>query len=138
MLIPSKNKNEKIVMGLLSYTLDHSTTEEQRKLLEEYRNDPDKEIYLYKDDQSDNFVGIVTIERNHLDNESEDDIETILVPRIAVIPSFRNEGVGFKIYSNLRKLYPNATLIGSIKTSDLLAKWSKKYHEAASEVEEEL
>ncbi|MGO4936900.1 GNAT family N-acetyltransferase [Fundicoccus sp. Sow4_H7] len=136
MLIRSKNKNEKIVMGLLSYTLDHSSTEEQKKLLEEYRNDPDKEIYLYKDDQSDNFVGIVTIERNHLDDASEDEIETILVPRIAVIPSFRNEGVGFSIYQNLRQLYPNATLIGSIKTSDLLARWSKRYHEAIDGVEE--
>lgn len=123
-------------MGLLSYTLDHSSTEEQKKLLEEYRNDPDKEIYLYKDDQSDNFVGIVTIERNHLDDASEDEIETILVPRIAVIPSFRNEGVGFSIYQNLRQLYPNATLIGSIKTSDLLARWSKRYHEAIDGVEE--
>lgn len=129
MLVRSKNRNEKIVMGLLSYTFENASPEDTRSLLEEYRNDPDKDIFLYKDQTSDNYLGIVTIERHHLVNSNDSDIESILVPRIAVIPSYRSEGIGFKIYDNLRNLYPNATLIGSIRTSDLLAKWSKQYHE---------
>ena len=52
MLISSKNKNEKIILGLLSYTYDDekANLSEMSNLLESYRDDPNFDILLYKND----------------------------------------------------------------------------------------
>ncbi|MGO4927598.1 hypothetical protein ACTQ45_03455 [Fundicoccus sp. Sow4_D5] len=139
MLIRSKNKNEKIVLGLLSYTYDDNVkTEVLKELLENYRNDDNREIYLYKDDSSGNYVGVMAVEHNQSSvTNSEDEIsirENIMVQRVAVIPSFRNEGIGYKIYNDLRHSHPNATIIGTTtnKTIDLVSKWAQQYNDAQS------
>ena len=95
MLIRSKNKNEKIVLGLPSYTYDDNVKMEVLKeLLESYRNDDNREIYLFKDESSGNYVGIMAVEHNQSSvTNSDDEIsiqENIMIQRVAVIPSFRN------------------------------------------------
>ena len=134
MLISSKNKNEKIILGLLSYTYDDekANLSEMSKLLESYREDPNFDILLYKNNESDNFIGLICIEKNTLESQNEDtpSSTTIIVHRIAVVPSFRDEGIGYKMYELLRKQHPNATVIGSMNTVDILAKWSTKYNQS--------
>lgn len=139
MLISSKNKNEKIVLGLLSYTYDESVkTEVLKELLENYRNDDNREIYLYKDESSGNYVGVMAVEHNQSSvTNSDDEIsirENIMIQRVAVIPSFRNEGIGYKIYNDLRHAHPNATIIGTTtnKTVDLVSKWAQQYNDTQS------
>lgn len=133
MLISSKTKNEKIILGLLSYTYEDgkATMEDMRNLLENYREDPNYDILLYKENESDNFIGLICIERNMSTSNDEDKpaTMTVIVHRIAVVPSFRDEGVGYRMYESLRNQYPNATVIGSMDTVDLLAKWSAKYNQ---------
>lgn len=140
MLIRSKNKNEKIVLGLLSYTYDDNVKSEVLKeLLETYRNDDKREIYLYKDEASGNYVGVMAVEHNQSSvtkNEEELSIyDNIMIQRVAVIPSFRNEGIGYGLYSGLRELYPNATIIGTTtnETVDLVSKWAQQYNEEHEE-----
>lgn len=134
MLISSKNKNEKIILGLLSYTYDDekANLSEMSNLLESYREDPNFDILLYKNDESDNFIGLICIEKNTLESQNEDtpSSTTIIVHRIAVVPSFRDEGIGYKMYELLRKQHPNATVIESMNTVDILAKWSTKYNQS--------
>ena len=134
MLISSKNKNEKIILGLLSYTYDDekANLSEMSNLLESYREDPNFDILLYKNDESDNFIGLICIEKNTLESQNEDtpSSTTIIVHRIAVVPSFRDEGIGYKMYELLPKQHPNATVIGSMNTVDILAKWSTKYNQS--------
>ena len=74
MLISSKNKNEKIILGLLSYTYDDekANLSEMSNLLESYREDPNFDILLYKNDESDNFIGLIFIEKNTLESQNED------------------------------------------------------------------
>ena len=136
MLICSKNKNEKIVLGLLSYTYDDNVKSEVLKeLLETYRNDDKREIYLYKDEASGNYVGVMAVEHNQSSvtkNEEELSIhDNIMIQRVAVIPSFRNEGIGYGLYSDLRELYPDATIIGTTtnETVDLVSKWAQQYND---------
>lgn len=136
MLIRSKNKNEKIVLGLLSYTYDDNVKSEVLKeLLETYRNDDKREIYLYKDEASGNYVGVMAVEHNQSSvtkNEEELSIhDNIMIQRVAVIPSFRNEGIGYRLYSDLRELYPDATIIGTTtnETVDLVSKWAQQYND---------
>lgn len=134
MLISSKNKNEKIVLGLMSYTYTEvsPSMSDINTLLETYRNDPNLEILLYKDEPNDNFIGLLCIEINTAMANSEEGISstTIIINRIAVVPSFRNEGIGYKMYEALRKKYPNASVIGAMNTVDLLLNWSKQYNES--------
>ena len=136
MLLRSKSKNEKIVLGLLSYTHEDGTSnEEQRELLERYRQDETKEIYLYKDEESENYVGILAVEHNITEtfNDVNEPVvnENILIHRVAVIPSFRNEGVGFRMYTQLRDMLPHATIIGTTtnQTVELVSGWAKQYNE---------
>lgn len=131
MLISSKTKNGKIILGLLSYTFEdgNASMEELEKLLESYRENPNFDILLYKE-ESENFIGLICIEFN---TSSTNELEkpsstTIIVHRIAVVPSFRDEGVGYRMYESLRQLYPNATVIGSMDTVDLLSKWLTIYN----------
>ncbi|MFL2142839.1 GNAT family N-acetyltransferase [Ruoffia sp. FAM 20857] len=134
MLISSKNKNGKIILGLLSYTYDDekANLSEMSSLLESYREDPNFDILLYKNDESENFIGLICIEKNTLESQNEDtpSSTTIIVHRIAVVPSFRDEGIGYKMYELLRKQHPNATVIGAMNTVDILAKWSTKYNQS--------
>ena len=64
MLIQSKNKNEKIILGLLSYTLEEGQhqTDLLQSILETYRQSDSKEIYLYREQDQDNFIGLVGVE----------------------------------------------------------------------------
>lgn len=133
MLISSKNKNEKIVLGLLSYTYTegNAAMTDMLSLIETYRNDPNLDILLYKDESNDNFIGLLCIEINTATAETEDSSPstTIIINRISVVPSFRSEGIGYRMYEALRRKYPNASVIGAMNTVDLLLNWSKQYNE---------
>lgn len=128
MLIQSKNKNEKIVLGLLSYTFDGEvSSSKQRALLEEYRESDEVEIYLFKENETDNFIGVMVIEISKLNTQAL--VSAITIEKIALIPSYRDEGVGYQMYVELRELYPNASIQGSILMSEIVKNWSIKYRE---------
>lgn len=131
MLINSTEKNEKIVLGLLSYTYTDETPsiEDLKKTLKQYREDPHTMLYLYKDDVTDNYVGIVIVEvvsSQAAEDQTFD--KTVNVIRLAVMPSFRNEGVGYRMYCELKRLYSDATIIGTMNTVDVIMDWSRKYN----------
>lgn len=137
MLIQSTEKNEKIVLGLLSYTYtdENPTIEDLKKVLDQYREDSDTILYLYKDADTENYVGIVVVEI--VASDDSDDHEqtptpisdkTVNILRLAVMPSFRNEGIGYKMYRDLKRLYSDATIIGTMNTVDVITEWSRKYN----------
>lgn len=131
MLIQSTHKNEKIVLGLLSYTEEGASMDELRQLLEDYRDNEQRDLLLYKEDENENFIGLIGVEHS----ATSEAVETLLLERISLIPSFRNEGVGYQIYTELRQRYPHAKLIGSFSTSELLIKWAQKFSREQSEEE---
>ncbi|MBG9979837.1 hypothetical protein HZY91_01080 [Facklamia sp. DSM 111018] len=135
MLLSSTNKNEKIVLGLLCLTCkDDDTMTEASEILDYYRNHEDMELFLYKDPDTDNYVGLMGIEHRRYVTENEklsepNEIETILVNRISVIPSFLDEGVEYEMYKELRILFPNAQIVGVIQnhTQDLIAELAAEF-----------
>lgn len=132
MFVNSKQKNEKIVLGLLSYTYgDTLSIEEQRQLLKQYRDNDDVQILLYKKEDSDNYIGLCVIEESSINNN--DTVATITLQRIAILPSFRNEGIGYDMYCELRKMYPQAQMLGSMQTSDLVGNWANRYESEFTE-----
>ena len=125
MLIQSKNKNEKIILGLLSYTLEEGQhqTDLLQSILETYRQSDSKEIYLYREQDQDNFIGLVGVENFQSPGNESEHPESVVIDRIALLPSFRNESVGYE----LKERYPNSAFLGSRLTSELLVKWSSRY-----------
>ena len=45
------------------------------------------------------------------------------------MPSFRNEGIGFKMFKELKDKFPNATIIGSMDNVDLILKWTNQLNQ---------
>ena len=129
MLINSTDKNEKIVIGLLSYTFTDTTPsiEEIKEIIDEYRLSEHKKIYLYKDADTDNFIGLLAVEM--VTNDEQLEPVTINVERLALIPSFREDGYGYQMFEALKEKYPNSTIIGTMGTVDLITEWTRQYNQ---------
>ena len=86
MLIQSKNKNEKIILGLLSYTLEEGQhqTDLLQSILETYRQSDSKEIYLYREQDQDNFIGLVGVETFQSPGNESEHPESVVIDRIAL------------------------------------------------------
>ncbi|MGX7092587.1 hypothetical protein [Hutsoniella sourekii] len=125
MLISSKNKNDLIVLGLLSYTChdEQVTTEDLRELLEEYRQNDHYELFLYRQEDSENFIGLLAIEENR---DESHELNSVTLHRVAVIPSFNNDQIDFQMYRELRAIYEGVPIIGSMDTVDQLATWNQQ------------
>lgn len=130
MLINSTDKNDKIVIGLLSYTYseDVPSIDQIKKLIEEYRANPDQHIFLYKEDYGDNYIGLIAVGMSRSEDQADPNL-TINVQRVAVVPSFRNEGVGYRMFESLKDRYPNSPIIGTMDNVDLVLKWTNQYNQ---------
>ena len=101
-------------------------TESQTQSLEVGQSDS-KEIYLYREQDQDNFIGLVGVETFQSPGNESEHPESVVIDRIALLPSFRNESVGYQIFCELKERYPNTAFLGSRLTSELLVKWSSRY-----------
>ncbi|MBG9983729.1 hypothetical protein HYO62_02390 [Aerococcaceae bacterium DSM 111022] len=130
MLTHSKTKNEKVVLGLLSYTYTESSpnNEEQKSYLDNIRDNENMDILLYKEEVDNNNIGIVVIEKIFKTDESSIP-DSIMIHRVGVMPSFREEGRGYDMFCELKGMFPNSTIIAGVSTMDLIANWSAKYLE---------
>lgn len=130
MLINSTGKNEKIVLGLLSYTFAQGvpSIEEIKALIEDYRSQDNKYIYLYKDEATDNYVGLIALEQiSHEASDGQMSV-TLNIERIGIIPSFADDQVGYRMFSALKETFPKATIIGTLGNVDIITEWTKQYH----------
>ena len=131
MLLASKHKHEKIVWGLLAYALGETMTPlEQQAYLQEVKEDPLTEIYLYRPSEQENFIGAMVVKFEKTDQEGARDVLSISL--LAVLPSYRNEGVGYEMFSLLKALYPHTLIQGSLAMSELVKNWSVKYRQEQS------
>lgn len=126
MLIPSKNKHEKIVLGLLSYVSSDLTIDQIKEIIEDYRRKEDAEIYLYYDEETENFIGLLAVTHHYSDDGHETTAKNITIDKIALIPSFRSEGFGFRMYQELKAHYPGIPILGTLKTVDIINHWMRQ------------
>ncbi|MGO1058452.1 GNAT family N-acetyltransferase [Planococcus sp. FY231025] len=111
MLIKYKKSNEKIAMGLLSFMQDKPDLPKLQKTLERYGQDPDWQLYLWKQDED--VIGAIGIEIAEY---------TFTVHDIAVNPSFRNEGIGLAMVEKLQQLHEPLALCSTPATKEFLEK----------------
>ena len=133
MLVHSKNKNQKIVLGLLSYTYDDQVSmEELTQRLEEYQSEESVDILLFKDESllnSDNFIGLMIIEHILPAQDDESGCPTVSILETSVVPSFDEEMISYQMFKEVKKLYPQASIIGTLSLSDEITEWTRRYYE---------
>ncbi|GEK04872.1 N-acetyltransferase [Schleiferilactobacillus harbinensis] len=117
MLVKYKNDYEKIAMGLLSFVPDLKPLDHLQTEMALYQNDPEYLLYLWRPADSQDFAGVVGIQRSQ---------DIILVRHISLMPSERGSHQTFMIFDELAKLYPHQKLMGTFETTPLLVKWESK------------
>ena len=80
MLVKYKNDYEKIAMGLLSFVPDLKPLDHLQTEMALYQNDPEYLLYLWRPADSQDFAGVVGIQRSQ---------DIILVRHISLMPSER-------------------------------------------------
>ncbi|MGP6146210.1 GNAT family N-acetyltransferase [Jeotgalibaca sp. A122] len=127
MLISYNQNYEKIAMGLLSYIADFKSVDRLQDEMESYIQSEDKQLFLWKDTDTDNIVGIIGVEYNDV---------VALVRHVAINPSFRNEGIVYKLLNKLQSLFPNHAINGTLETAPIIAKWAQKLNEIDDSVDQ--
>ncbi|MEC6747474.1 GNAT family N-acetyltransferase [Marinilactibacillus sp. XAAS-LB27] len=114
MLTEYKSDYHKITMGLLSYVPDLKETTRLTKELEWYKQEDNRQLYLWKSDETNDFAGVLGV-------EVED--EFVLVRHISINPSYREEGLAHQILDVAAAKFSPRQLVGTIETSSLITKW---------------
>lgn len=121
MLVQFKSDFEKIAMGLLSYTEDLKETSILKEEMDLYKEDDDRDLFLWKSGETDDFCGVIGIEKND---------GMILVRHVSVNPSYRNEGIAGAMIDSVAAEYEVNSLMSTLETSDLVNKWQKRKKES--------
>lgn len=117
MLLKYKKANNKVARGLLSYTTVHHKAGALQRIIQNYEEHPDWQLYLWK--EHDDFLGIIGIELEE---------HTFTVHHAAVIPSYRNEGIGHKMVEEVQRLQEPLAMCSSPQTKEFLEKcWNSFY-----------
>lgn len=120
MLVSYNNDYEKITMGFLSYISDLKEPARIEEELKWYNSQDNRQIFLWQSEETGNLIGFIGVE--------EDD-ELVLVRHIAVDPSFRNEGLTYKILDELEKKYSENKIVATLETATIISKWQKRQSE---------
>lgn len=128
MLVRSKADYQKITMGLLSYVPDLKDTNRLTSEMEWYNQEENRQLYLWKSDETGDMAGVVGIEV---------DEELILLRHIAINPSYREEGMAFDILSALSEKFTPKKVVGTLETASLITKWQKQSEDMPSESDTE-
>ena len=126
----SYNQNyEKIAMGLLSYVADLKNVDRLQKEMATYTQEEDKKLFLWRDTDTDNIVALVGIEYAE---------SVVLIRHLSVNPSFRNEGLIYKMLDKLNLIYPIQAINGTLETAPIIAKWVQKNAETAPDLDDDI
>lgn len=128
MLVPYIGRYEKVVMGLLSYIPEFKEFSELKEEMNKI-DQHERKIYLWKDADSDNIIGLVGFDQH-------DGTDTLVVRYLSINPSFREEGLTYDILTALKKEYPVYSLTGVISLSTILSKWTKRRQEESDNNQE--
>ncbi|CAM2772928.1 N-acetyltransferase [Dolosigranulum pigrum] len=117
MLIEFKSDYDKIAMGLLSYTADLKETSRLTEELDMYKNDDSRQLFLWRSEETDDLCAVLGI-------EEEEDV--ILLRHLSVNPSYRGEGLTYRMLDQLSDRYEHKTLMGTLESGSFVKKWQKR------------
>lgn len=132
MLLDYKNNYEKITMGLLSFIPDFKDVDRLKFELDWYQQEENRKIFLWRGEETQDMIAVIGVEV---------DDEFVLLRHISINPSFRNEGISYKILEALDSHFSNQKIIGTIETAQLIIKWeqekNKRSHLLAADTNQE-
>jgi riboflavin biosynthesis RibT protein len=133
MLVEYKSDYQKIAMGLLSYVPDLKDMSRLQSELDWYEQEEGRKLFLWKSEETGDMAGILGIE----DNE-----ELVLLRHISINPSYREEGMAYRMLDALAEKVTPKKVTGTIETGALITKWQKynaerKVSNETSTIEEE-
>lgn len=117
MLLDYKNDYEKITMGLLSFVPDLKEVTRLQSEMEWYQQEENRKLYLWRGEETKDLIAVVGIEIGE---------DLILLRHIAINPSFRNEGISYKIFEALDNQFSQKKIIGTLETAPLVVKWEQE------------
>lgn len=117
MLIKYKSDYQKITMGLLSYVPDLKDTTRLTNEMQWYEQEENRQLYLWKSQETGDLAGVIGI---------EDEEEIVLLRHIAINPSYREEGMAFRMLTALSKTCSPKKIVGTLETAPLVTKWKKE------------
>ena len=128
MLLDYKNDYEKISMGLLSFVPDLKDVSRLQDEMDWYQSKEDHKLYLWKSEDTQDIIAVIGVEIGN---------DMVLLRHISINPSFRNEGISYKILAALERQFPQKKIMGTLETASLIAKWeNKKYEQHSLEADE--
>ena len=134
MLTNAKAVNDKIILGLLGYTFHNESHsyEDIEELYQQIKDNNCMDIFLYKQPETDNCIGILIIETNTV-SEDNNQSKSIMIHRYGVVPSFMDDHVELKMYSALKQHYPHTPIIGALDIANEVSQWEQLYQQQFQE-----
>jgi len=117
MLIAYKPDYQKITMGLLSLIPDLKETKHLTAEMDWYLNEEHRHLFIWKSEETGDMVGVLGIE--------EEQEGLLLLRHIALNPSYRHEGITYKMLSALSERYPGKRIMGTLETASIVSKWQQ-------------
>lgn len=124
MLIKYKSDYQKITMGLLSYVPDLKETSRLTDEMDWYSQEDNRQLFLWKSDETGDMAGVIGIEEEE---------EVIILRHISINPSYRDEGMSYKMIESLSDKYEPKKIVGTLETASLVTKWQKGSEESINE-----
>ncbi|EXJ24197.1 riboflavin biosynthesis [Alkalibacterium sp. AK22] len=124
MLVKYKPDYQKITMGLLSYVPDLKETSRLTKEMQWYDQAENRQLFLWKSEETKDLVAVAGI---------EDEDEIVLLRHIAINPSYRDEGIAYKILTALSDSCSPKKIVGTLETAALITKWQKDFGKTSEE-----
>lgn len=118
MLTEYRPDYQKIAMGLLSYIPDLKKTDRLQEELDRYEQEEERKLYLWKSEETEDMAGVVGMEEEE---------ELVLLRHISINPSYREEGLAYRMLDALEEIVQPKKISGTIETGPLITKW-QKYH----------
>lgn len=117
MLIQFNSDYEKISMGLLSFIEDFKDPARLQEEIERYKTSEERDLFLWQSEETGNLIGLIGIEKEN---------DYILLRHISIDPSFRNEGISYRMLEALNERYPNNNIVSTLETASIVSSWQRK------------
>ena len=124
MLISYKPDYQKLAMGLLSLIPDLKETKHLTTEMEWYLKEENRHLFIWKSEETGDMVGVIGVEEEQ---------GLILLRHIALNPSYRHEGISYKMLDGLTKQIPDKKIMGTLETSGIVARWRQRQNETVDQ-----
>lgn len=103
-------------MGLLSLIPDLKETKYLTTEMDWYLNQDNRHLFIWKSNETGDMVGVLGV---------EEDQGVLLLRHIALNPSYRHEGIMYKMLDALSENFSEKRIMGTIETASIVSKWQQ-------------